>query len=42
MSTKITCNDGGGEFIYDTLVGTFANVTMYPQYNNNIIKINKK
>jgi hypothetical protein len=30
-------NDGGGEFNYDIL-RTFVNVTMYPQYNNNIIK----
>jgi hypothetical protein len=28
-------NDGGSEFHYD--IRTFGNVTMYPQYNNNMI-----
>jgi hypothetical protein len=30
-------NDGGSEFNY-AKVRTFVNVTMYPQFNNNIIK----
>jgi hypothetical protein len=29
-------NDRGGEFNYN--IRTFVNDTMYPQYNNNIIK----
>jgi hypothetical protein len=33
-------NDGGGESNYIYVVRTFVNVTMNPQYNNNII--NKK
>jgi hypothetical protein len=30
-------NDRGGEFNYDS-VKSFVNVTMYPQYNNNLKK----
>jgi hypothetical protein len=30
-------NDRGDEFNYD--IRTFVNITMYPQYNNDIIKI---
>jgi hypothetical protein len=33
---EIKENDGGGEFNYD--IRTFVNVTIYPQYNNSIIK----
>jgi hypothetical protein len=36
---EIKKNDGGGACIYDTFLRTFVNVTIYPQYNNNIIKI---
>jgi hypothetical protein len=31
---RIKENDGGGKFSNDTLLRTFINVTMYPQYNN--------
>jgi hypothetical protein len=33
---KIKANDEEGEFNYD--VRTFVNVTMYPQYNDMVIK----
>jgi hypothetical protein len=36
---RIKENDGGDEFNYDILLELFVNVTMYPQYNNKIIKI---
>jgi hypothetical protein len=43
---KIKENYGGGEFNYIYIVKkkkTFVNITMYPQYNNNImIEKNKK
>jgi hypothetical protein len=32
-------NDGGGWIQVWCIVRTFVNVTMYPQYNNNIMKI---
>jgi hypothetical protein len=32
---EIKETDGGGGFNYD--ITTFVNVTMYPQYNNNMI-----
>jgi hypothetical protein len=32
-------NDGGGEFNYSK---NFGNVTMFPQYNNNMVKKKKK
>jgi hypothetical protein len=37
MREGVKENDGGGKFNYDILLRTFANVKMYPQYNNNMI-----
>jgi hypothetical protein len=34
-------NDGGREFNYDILYELLLSVTMYSQYNNNIIKKEK-